>query len=63
MVWKVSVDVDICIGDVICVSFCLDVFEMGDDGKVYLVVEIIDFDCVQEVVEVCLVGVIIFEEV
>ena len=35
--FKVTIDREQCIGDMVCVSLCPDVFEMGDDGKAQII--------------------------
>ncbi|NPA75490.1 MAG: ferredoxin [Euryarchaeota archaeon] len=65
--WKVTVDIDACIGDGICASLCPDVFELDDEGKSVVIAgkEIIGddlYDCVQEAVDSCPVSCITLEE-
>ncbi|MCD6559137.1 ferredoxin [Thermococci archaeon] len=65
MAWKVRVDQDVCIGDAICASLCPDVFEMNDEGKSQVIVEVVGedlIDCVNEAAEACPVSCIYVEE-
>ncbi|MGB9784726.1 MAG: ferredoxin [Fervidicoccaceae archaeon] len=75
---KVTIDRDGCIGDMVCVNLCPDVFEMNqDDGKSQIVAKwrtnasdlstgLVDEsleECVKSAAESCPVSVIHFEKV
>ena len=53
---KVSVNKETCIGCGVCACICPDVFEMGDDGKVKVLVEETDLECAKEAAESCPTG-------
>ena len=67
MVWKVRVDQWVCVGCGVCASLCPDVFEMNEEGKSRVEVDIIQdeelYECVVNAAEACPVGVITIEEV
>lgn len=61
---KAVIDRDGCIGCSICASVCPSVFEMSDDGKAKVIVEMIPSDsesCAKEAEESCPVSVITLE--
>ncbi|MHC1719916.1 MAG: ferredoxin [Clostridiaceae bacterium] len=61
---KAVIDRDGCIGCSICVSVCPSVFEMSDDGKAEVIVDMIPADsesCTKEAAEGCPVSVITLE--
>lgn len=53
---RATVDHDLCIGDAICESICPQVFQLGDDGLSYVIVDPYPASVhaeVQEAVESC----------
>ena len=61
---KASIDRDNCIGCGICPSVCPDVFEMSDDGKAKVIVQVIpeQFEaCAKDAKDQCPVSVITVE--
>jgi len=64
--WKVWIDRELCVGDAVCVSFCPEVFELDDEGKAKVLVEVIDeslYDCVKDAIEACTAACIYIEQV
>jgi len=63
----VEVDQDTCISDQVCAATSPDIFEMGDDGKAYVVegmtdVEGADLDMAREAAMACPVDAITIDE-
>ena len=61
---KATIDRDNCIGCGLCASVCPDVFEMSDDGKAKVIVQVIpqQFEaCANEAKDQCPVSVITVE--
>ncbi|MFW5918752.1 MAG: ferredoxin [Halanaeroarchaeum sp.] len=63
----VEVDQDTCISDQVCAATSPDVFEMGDDGKAYVVdgmseVEGADLDMAREAAAACPVDAITIDD-
>jgi len=61
---KAVIDRDGCIGCSLCASVCPSVFEMSDDGKASVIVDVIASDsesCTKEAAESCPVSVITIE--
>ena len=48
---RVTVDHDLCIGDAICESICPKVFQLGDDGVSYVIMDPVSEDLRSEVRE------------
>jgi len=62
---KAVIDRDGCIGCSLCVNVCSSVFEMSDDGKASVIVDVIPSDsekCAKEAEEGCPVSVITLEK-
>ena len=61
---KALIDREGCIGCALCVNVCPDVFEMSEDGKASVIVEMIPVEsenCANEAKEGCPVSVITVE--
>jgi len=62
---KIKIDSEKCIGCGSCVAVCPDCFELGDDGKAYLIKEesACNESCAKEAVEICPVDAISIETI
>lgn len=45
---KVEIDLDLCSGDGICADLCPEVFEMGDDDKAKIIVDVVPADAEED---------------